>query len=66
MKELQELSAWLASKRGSWTQLAKTTGVSTRTIYRIVNDPKYSVNLSTFLTLSHARASDIETEQEAA
>lgn len=66
MKELQELSAWLASKRGSWTQIAKTTGVSTRTIYRIVNDPKYSVNLSTFLILSHERASEANTEQAAA
>jgi DNA invertase Pin-like site-specific DNA recombinase len=66
VKELIELSAWLASKRGSWTQIARSTGVSTRTIYRIVNDPKYSVNLSTFLILSHARASEENAEQAAA
>jgi protein-S-isoprenylcysteine O-methyltransferase Ste14 len=64
VKELRDLSTWLASKRGSWTRISRNTGVSTRTIYRIVNDPKYTVNFSTYLALSNERVS--ETEQAAA
>jgi hypothetical protein len=70
IKELAELRAWLASIRGDWSRLSRKTGVSTRTIYRIVNDDSYNLTLQTFVTLDKERPrdqpSEAATEQTAA
>lgn len=55
MKELDELRMWLASKRGDWSRISRRTDISTRTIYRIVNDTEYKVTLHTYLTLDRER-----------
>jgi hypothetical protein len=47
MNELRELISWLASQRGNWTRISQRSGISTRTIYRIVNDPDYNVTRAT-------------------
>lgn len=52
MNELRELISWLASQRGNWTRISQRSGISTRTIYRIVNDPDYNVTRATISALS--------------
>lgn len=69
MNELRTLREWLASQAGErkLNEIARETGVSRRTIQRIVNDDGYSVNLKTFSTLDAIRVRCItESEQEAA
>ena len=56
MNELRDLISWLASQKGSWTQISKRSGISTRTIYRIVNDPGYNVTRTTIEALSAQQA----------
>jgi lambda repressor-like predicted transcriptional regulator len=55
MKELEDLKDWLRSRAGSWRQISRKSGVSTRTIHRILNNTGYSVNLKTFAALNRER-----------
>ncbi|MBR8344690.1 hypothetical protein [Burkholderia ambifaria] len=43
MDELKDLTAWLVSERGNWTQIAERAGVCTRSIHRIVHSPDHNV-----------------------
>lgn len=63
MKELDELRAWLLSRRGEWTRIAREVDLSTKTLSRIANDTSYKVTLQTYLTLESIRKAE---EQAAA
>lgn len=43
MDDLKDLSAWLLSERGNWTQIAERAEVCTRSIHRIVYTPDHNV-----------------------
>lgn len=66
MNELLELIAWLGSQRGNWSRISRQSGVSTRTIYRIVNDSDYNVTRKTIRKLSAERPTVQNQEVEAA
>lgn len=55
MNDLAELISWLTSQRGNWSRISRQSGISTRTIYRIVNDPDYNVTMGTIRKLSNER-----------
>lgn len=57
MNDLAELISWLASQRGNWSRISRQSGISTRTIYRIVSDPDYNVTIRTIRKLSEERVS---------
>jgi hypothetical protein len=61
MNELRELISWLASQRGNWTRISQRSGISTRTIYRIVNDPEYNVTRATIRALTAEQAAAEQT-----
>lgn len=58
MNDLAELISWLASQRGNWSRISRQSGISTRTIYRIVNDPEYNVTMGTIRKLSERMTSE--------
>lgn len=58
MNDLAELISWLASQRGNWSRISRQSGISTRTIYRIVNDPDYNVTMGTIRKLSERMTSE--------
>lgn len=60
MNELLELISWLASQRGNWTRISQRSGISTRTIYRIVNDPEYNVTRATIRKLTAEQSAALE------
>ena len=61
MNELSVLRQWLNGQTGRLNEIAKRTGISRRTIQRIVNDDEYSVHLSTYSILkSEMDRSEIE------
>lgn len=72
MQEMQALRDWLGSQKGdhNLTSIAIRTGISRRTVQRIVNDTGYSVNLKTFSALraemEKQANSELRTEQVAA
>lgn len=55
MEQLNDIRNWLKSMRGNLPGVAESTGLSTKTLYRIANEPDYSVNLRTLEKLSAAK-----------
>lgn len=51
MDELIPLRTWLMARKGQWSQIAKRTHLSTKTIQRVANQPNRSVNLRTYQLL---------------
>ena len=54
--DIIELRAKLSSRRGEWTRIAESAGVTRRTIYRIVNG-KNMPNLQTVMDLQRVLTS---------
>jgi plasmid maintenance system antidote protein VapI len=65
MTEFELLRDWLASQSGKLNEIARHTGISRRTIQRIVNESTYSVNSTTSSTLKRYMDAS-KTEQVAA
>lgn len=56
MDTFNDIRRWLGEMRGSFPRIAKATGLSTKTLGRIANDPEYSVTLRTLKKLQRAKA----------
>jgi transcriptional regulator with XRE-family HTH domain len=48
MKELNDLRTWLSTQRGRWADIARRSGVSHKTIERIIRNEDYSPTVRTF------------------
>jgi hypothetical protein len=57
MMELTRLRDWLAAQSGYWSDIARRSGISTKTISRIVNDDAYlfRLRINTFMALDCER-----------
>lgn len=51
MSEFELLRSWLSEQSGKLNEISRQTGISRRTIQRIVNKDCYSPSLSTYSTL---------------
>jgi hypothetical protein len=57
MMELTRLRDWLAAQSGLWSDISRRSGISTKTIYRIVNEDAYlfRLRINTFMALDGER-----------
>lgn len=60
MDDFTEIRNWLAGMRGKFPAIARSTGLSTKTLSRIANDPEYSVNLRTLNKLRAQKATQAQ------
>lgn len=51
IESYEAIKTWLAEERGDWKTIKALSGLSTRTLSKIVNDPAYQPNMRTILTL---------------
>jgi len=58
MDTFNDIRQWLVGMRGSFPRISEATGLSTKTLGRIANDPEYSVTWNTIKKLQAAKASD--------
>lgn len=55
MKHLAPLRQWLEGQKENWPTIARDTGLSVKTLSRIVNDEAYGCRLQTFVLLDALR-----------
>ncbi|MGG2046749.1 hypothetical protein [Burkholderia gladioli] len=51
MDKISQVRSWLTASRGQWTQIARRTGLSTKTIQRFVKDDSWNFTMSTYHAL---------------
>ena len=56
MDNLNDIRRWLEGMRGSFQRVADASGLSTKTLGRIVNDPEYLMTIRTLQKLQIAKA----------
>lgn len=61
--EILELREWLGPRKGKWSEISRRSGVSLKTIYRILNEPGYSLSSRTLAALRETRDRMLKVEQ---
>lgn len=54
MEKIDELRTWLLAQRGHWIALSRSSGVSHKSICRIVHNPEHNYELATYKKLCAA------------